>query len=360
MKLIVRSTYLEEMGSLALTPDIKVITGIRRSGKSKLLEAFSDRLKQADSNANIIHINFNLTEFENLLEYHALEQYIDARFQSGRNNFVLIDEVQMCPSFEKAVNSLHAREKYDIWVTGSNAFLQSSDLATLFVGRTYEVHVFPFSFSEYLAYFPTRNLYASLENYIREGGMAGSYLYRNEAQKYRYINVEVLNALIVRDIMAKYHLRNVPLLHELIDFLMDNIGNVTSVRTIADTLASGKKKADHKPSESTSMRFAKPSHSIASAVMISGESVTFGPRTNTIWRITVFASPGLAQKHGLRPYAGEHRRRGTASAGVRSMWASCIRRKSTSWRFAREKSCIFRFPTISHPLILSNGRLIRC
>ena len=234
------------MGSLALTPDIKVITGIRRSGKSKLLEAFSDRLKQADSNANIIHINFNLTEFENLLEYHALEQYIDARFQSGRNNFVLIDEVQMCPSFEKAVNSLHAREKYDIWVTGSNAFLQSSDLATLFVGRTYEVHVFPFSFSEYLAYFPTRNLYASLNNYIREGGMAGSYLYRNEAQKYRYINVEVLNALIVRDIMAKYHLRNEPLLHELIDFLMDNIGNVTSVRTIADTLASGRKKADHK------------------------------------------------------------------------------------------------------------------
>lgn len=76
--------------------------------------------------------------------------------------------------------------------------------------------------------------------------MAGSYLYRNEAQKYRYINTEVLNALIVRDIMTKYHLRNEPLLHELIDFLMDNIGNVTSVRTIADTLASGKKKADHK------------------------------------------------------------------------------------------------------------------
>ena len=246
MKLIVRSAYLEEMASLALTPDIKVITGVRRSGKSKLMEAFSERLKQADAAANIIHINFNLTEFEGLLEYHALEQYIEARYQPGKNNYVLIDEVQMCPSFEKAINSLHAKEKYDIWVTGSNAFLQSSDLATLFVGRTYEVHVFPFSFSEYLAYYPAENLYGSLSSYIREGGMAGSYLYRNEAQKYRYINTEVLNALIVRDIMTKYHLRNEPLLHELIDFLMDNIGNVTSVRTIADTLASGKKKADHK------------------------------------------------------------------------------------------------------------------
>ena len=228
MKLIVRSAYLEEMASLALTPDIKVITGVRRSGKSKLMEAFSERLKQADAGANIIHINFNLTEFEGLLEYHALEQYIEARYQPGKNNYVLIDEVQMCPSFEKAINSLHAKEKYDIWVTGSNAFLQSSDLATLFVGRTYEVHVFPFSFSEYLAYYPAENLYGSLSSYIREGGMAGSYLYRNEAQKYQYINTEVLNALIVRDIMTKYHLRK------------------TSVRTIADTLASGKKKADHK------------------------------------------------------------------------------------------------------------------
>ncbi|MBQ6059921.1 MAG: AAA family ATPase, partial [Clostridia bacterium] len=153
MKLIVRSAYLEEMASLALTPDIKVITGVRRSGKSKLMEAFSGRLKQADAGANIIHINFNLTEFEGLLEYHALEQYIEGRYQPGKNNYVLIDEVQMCPSFEKAINSLHAKEKYDIWVTGSNAFLQSSDLATLFVGRTYEVHVFPFSFSEYLAYY---------------------------------------------------------------------------------------------------------------------------------------------------------------------------------------------------------------
>ncbi len=246
MKLIVRSAYLEEMASLAMTPDIKIITGVRRSGKSKLMEAFSEQLKQTDHDVNIIHINFNLTEFENLLEYHALERFIEDHYQPDRNNFVLIDEVQMCPSFEKAVNSLHSKEKYDIWVTGSNAFLQSSDLATLFVGRTYEVHVFPFSFSEYLAYYPSGNLYKSLNNYINEGGMAGSYLYRNELQKYRYINTEVLNALIVRDIMTKYHFRNEPLLHELIDFLMDNIGNVTSVRAITDTLASGKKKVDHK------------------------------------------------------------------------------------------------------------------
>lgn len=246
MKLIERTSYLDEMKDLLQTPDIKVITGVRRSGKSKLLDALAAWLKANDPDANIIHINYNLTEFESLMEYHALEDYVEDNFQTGKNNYLMVDEVQMCPSFEKALNSLHAKEKYDIFVTGSNAFLQSSDLATLFVGRTYEVHVFPFSFREYLSYFPSENLYGSLTKYITEGGMAGSYLYKNDSQKYSYINSEVLNALIVRDIVKKYRLRNEPLLHELIDFLMDNIGNITSIRTITDTLSSHKTKVDHK------------------------------------------------------------------------------------------------------------------
>ena len=152
----------------------------------------------------------------------------------------------MCESFEKAINSLHAREKYSIFVTGSNAFLQSSDLATLFVGRTYEIPVYPFSFAEYLEYFPSQNIYDSLTAYISDGGMAGSYVYKTKEQKRRYINSEVLNALVVRDIMNKYKIKNEPLLHALIDYLMDNIGNLTSMRSIADTLESNKTKSDHK------------------------------------------------------------------------------------------------------------------
>ncbi|MBR4577227.1 MAG: ATP-binding protein [Clostridia bacterium] len=246
MKLIKRIAYLEELKDLLLTPDIKVITGVRRCGKSKLLEAFSEWITTHDAKSNIIHINYNLTDFEDLLEYHALEKYVEDRYLPEKNNYLLVDEIQMCISFEKAINSIHAKEKYDIYVTGSNAFLQSSDLATLFVGRTYELHVYPFSFKEYLDYYPSENNYRSLTKYITEGGMAGSYLYKNEIQKYRYINTEVLNALIVRDIMTKYKLKNEQLLQKLIDFLMDNIGNVTSVRTITDTLASGKMKVDHK------------------------------------------------------------------------------------------------------------------
>lgn len=246
MKLIERTTYLSEMLELADTPDIKVITGVRRSGKSRLMEAFSKKILEQQPDSNIIHINYNLTDFEDILEYHALEAYVEERYKQERQNYLLIDEVQMCASFEKAINSLHAREKYSIFVTGSNAFLQSSDLATLFVGRTYEIPVYPFSFSEYLQYYPPQNIYDSLNAYITDGGMAGSYLYKAEEQKRRYINSEVLNALVVRDIVSKYKLKNEQLLHALIDYLMDNIGNLTSMRSIANTLESNKMKADHK------------------------------------------------------------------------------------------------------------------
>ena len=246
MKLIERTTYLSEMLELADTPDIKVITGVRRSGKSKLMEALAQEIVERQPDANIIHINYNLTDFESIMEYRSMEAYVEERYAPNRQNYLFIDEVQMCASFEKAINSLHAREKYSIFITGSNAFLQSSDLATLFVGRTYEIPVYPFSFAEYLEYFPSRNIYDSLTAYSSDGGMAGSYLYRTEDQKRRYINSEVLNALVVRDIVSKYKLRNEQLLHALIDYLMDNVGNLTSIRSIADTLESSRVKADHK------------------------------------------------------------------------------------------------------------------
>ena len=246
MKLIERTTYLSEMLELADTPDIKVITGVRRSGKSKLMEALAQEIVERQPDANIIHINYNLTDFESIMEYRSMEAYVEERYAPNRQNYLFIDEVQMCASFEKAINSLPAREKYGIFITGSNAFLQSSDLATLFVGRTYEIPVYPFSFAEYLEYFPSRNIYDSLTAYISDGGMAGSYLYRTEDQKRRYINSEVLNALMVRDIVSKYKLRNEQLLHALIDYLMDNVGNLTSIRSIADTLESSRVKADHK------------------------------------------------------------------------------------------------------------------
>lgn len=232
MKLIQRDFYLNQLKDVMDTPDIKVITGLRRSGKSKLLESFMDYLKAANPDANVIHINFNLSENEGLLEYHALHDYVEGAYVPGRNNYVLIDEIQMCDGFEKAINSLHASEKYDIYITGSNAFLLSSDLATLFTGRTFEIEVYPFSFREFMQYFELSDPYAAFNRYIQEGGMSGSYLYKTQEAKYDYIS-DVFDTLIVRDIQKKYNIRNMPLMEQLCDFLIDNISNLTSARSVA-------------------------------------------------------------------------------------------------------------------------------
>lgn len=237
MKLIPRDFYLDKMKDVMGTPDIKVITGLRRSGKSKLLESFMAYLKTTDPDANIIHINFNLSSYENLLEYHALHDYVSNSYLPEKNNYVMIDEVQMCANFERAINSLHASEKYDIYITGSNAFLLSSDLATLFTGRTFEIEVFPFSFREFMTYFELTDPYAAFNRYIQEGGMSGSYLYKTSESKYDYIS-DVFDTLIVRDIQKMYSIRNMPLMEQLCDFLIDNISNLVSARSIEKAFAS--------------------------------------------------------------------------------------------------------------------------
>ena len=245
VKLIERSIYLKKLINVIGTPDIKVITGVRRSGKSKLLESFKDYIGQKFAGANIVHINFNLTKYEKFKDYHALNDYIESSFVEGQRNFVLIDEVQMCPGFELAINNLHAEERFDIYITGSNAFLLSSDLATLFTGRTFEIKVFPFSFSEFCEYYSLTDRYAAFSRYLKEGGMAGSYLYADPETKYDYI-ADVFDTLIVRDIRQKYKIRNPLLMDRIVDFLMDNISNLTSARNITDALAGSREKINHK------------------------------------------------------------------------------------------------------------------
>ena len=244
MKIIERD-YLKDLISIIGTPDIKVITGVRRSGKSKLLEQFKEYIEKNIENYNIIYINFSLLEFEQLNEYHKLNDYIELKYVQNKNNFILIDEVQMCNGFERTINSLHASEKYDIYVTGSNAFLLSSDLATLFTGRTFEIEIFPFSFEEYLKYYQYKDIDLAFDKFVLDGGMAGSYLYENEEKRYNYI-LDVYKTLIVRDINEKYNIKNNELLDNLTNFMMDNISNITSVRNITNSLNKFDNTLNHK------------------------------------------------------------------------------------------------------------------
>ncbi|MBQ9020365.1 ATP-binding protein [Candidatus Saccharibacteria bacterium] len=233
----IRRKYLDKITEAIGTEDIKVITGVRRSGKSVLLVEFKKYIEKNIPNANIIFIDYSLVKNEPLQEYHALNDYVENAYIEGKVNFVLIDEVQMCQGFEKTINSLHATHQYDIYVTGSNAFLSSSDLATLFVGRTYTIEVFPFSFKEFIEYFGYTDKFEAFQKYIQEGGIAGSYKYPSLEAKLSDIR-EVYDALIIRDIKNKYNVQGEVVLDAISDFLMDNISRTTSIRNIANVLNS--------------------------------------------------------------------------------------------------------------------------
>lgn len=245
MKYIERKDYLDRLIGLKDTPDIKIITGIRRSGKSELMRAYMRYLHSAAPSENIIYIDFFDLKNNSLKQYIELNNYIENKYMPGVVNYLFIDEVQLCNKFEIAINSLHNSKKYDIYITGSNAFLLSSDLATLFTGRFIEIPVFPFSFKEFCTYFnDEENINILFDNYVTKGGLAGSYLYAKDLDRTAYIK-DVYMTIVTRDLVDKYNLPDTFVLDHLAEFLMDNISNLTSPNRVSDTLTSNKVDTNH-------------------------------------------------------------------------------------------------------------------
>lgn len=245
MKIIKRESYLNQLINVMGTPDIKVITGMRRVGKSKLMDAFIDYIINNSPNANVVRIKLTLKEFESLKNPDNLYKYVGGQYSQSKENFLFIDEIQLCDNFENVINSIYEENKFDIYLTGSNAFLLSSDLATLFGGRTFEIQVYPFSFSEYLEYYPSENIYSSFDKYVTDGGMSGSYLYKSEGDRKKYL-VSLVRTTIMKDVITKYKIENEVLLNMICDFLMDNVGNKTSIRNIANSLTTNSYKTNDK------------------------------------------------------------------------------------------------------------------
>ena len=244
MKLIKRDDYLSVLAAVKDAPDIKILCGMRRAGKSKLMDEVARNIRKAKPRANVISIDMTLLKNERLHDYHVLHDYVKAHAKKTGINYLLIDEVQMCPQFELAINSLHEERnaRYDIYLTGSNAFLLSSDLTTLFTGRHHEIRTYPFSFREFRRYFSSeKDVDRAFDRYVIEGGLAGSYLYKDESARAGYVR-EVYQTILRRDIVQRFKLPDSRVLERLAEFLMDNIGNVTSANNVTTGLV-----ADHVP-----------------------------------------------------------------------------------------------------------------
>jgi predicted AAA+ superfamily ATPase len=245
--MIVRTEYLEQLNSFRNKQLIKVITGIRRCGKSTLLELYrNELLKSGVDESQIIAINFEDADYEDLMERKALYSYIKQRLVPDKMNYIFLDEIQHVDEWQRAADSLFIKKNCDIYITGSNAYLLSGELATLLSGRYVEIKMLPLSFSEYVSAFPDRtDLTRKFTSYLQNS----SFPYTLELEKQKDIRAYldgIYTSVILKDVLKRKNIADVTALESVIRFMFDNIGNPCSPKKIADTLTSGGRKiSDH-------------------------------------------------------------------------------------------------------------------
>ncbi len=250
--MVLRNEYLDKLRSWKDEQVIKVVTGIRRCGKSTLLKQYQELLKQEGiQEAQIISINFEELEFEELLDYKKLYAYIKERMQPNQKNYIFLDEIQRVDSFEKVVDSLCVKENTDIYITGSNAYMLSSDLATLLTGRYVEISMLPLSFREYCAITKTDGETAFSE-YMKNGGFPYIAVMDKTTEKVTAYLEGIYNTVIVKDIEERQNRRekdpdrrkitDITLLKSIAKFLASVIGSPVSVRSVTDYLISSGRK----------------------------------------------------------------------------------------------------------------------
>ena len=237
--MIKRTEYLEELKRWKDKDLIKVITGIRRCGKSTLFELFINYLKENNVNEKqIIHINLEDADYD-FKNYKELYNYVSKKLDSEKQYYVFLDEVQNVSEFQKAVDSLYIKKNVDVYITGSNAYLLSGELATLLSGRYVEIKMLPLSFKEYISAFNDKNYQQLFLNYMKNGGMPGniSILKSNPNDIDKYLD-GIFSTIVYKDIMARNKISDKLLLESVLKFIFDSIGSPVSAKKISDTLTS--------------------------------------------------------------------------------------------------------------------------
>lgn len=237
-KTIQRPHYMEKISPFMDKDIIKVLVGQRRVGKTCFLYQIMDAIKNKHPESNIIYVNKELYEFDSIRDYHDLMQYIHTKKTPTGKSTIFIDEVQEIEQFEKALRSLHAEGGYDIYCTGSNAKLLSGELATYLSGRYIEIKIFSLSYPEFLNFHQLKNTQDALLKYIKYGGLP--YLIHLQLEDrivYDYLK-NVYHTILLKDVVARYQIRNVAFLENLVNYLTDNTGSIVSAKRISDFLKS--------------------------------------------------------------------------------------------------------------------------
>lgn len=237
--MINRKTYLQDLVNFKDKKLIKVITGIRRCGKSTMFALYQDYLRQQGITAKqIINVNLEEGTYRKIRRAEDLYDYVEGKLLTGKKNYVFIDEVQQVEEFQKAVDWLYVKKNVDLYITGSNAFLLSGELATLLSGRYVEIKMLPLSFKEYVSAFadkePAEKLYAQ---YLTNSSFPGT-LELTRQQDIRAYLEGIYNTILIKDIMTRHNISDPTMLNRVVEFMFDNVGNICSATKIAHTMSS--------------------------------------------------------------------------------------------------------------------------
>ena len=234
--MIFRPQYLKKLVSLRDKHVIKIVTGVRRSGKSTLFKLFQEHLLSAGVlSEQIISLNMEDPAYRKLLTWEKLYDYIDVRLQSGKKNYVFIDEVQNVKDFQRAADGLFIKDDVDLYLTGSNSRIQSGKWATMLTGRYIKIQILPLSFKEYVSAVGQDNLPRKFQTYLQSGGFPQC-LQFSEIDDIKSYLESIYDTILVKDISESNNFRDISRLERIIKFMADNIGKETSANNIANTM----------------------------------------------------------------------------------------------------------------------------
>lgn len=245
--MVVRKEFMKILWDWKDKKVIKVVTGVRRCGKSTLLSQFKSEVEKVGE-CNTVSINFDDLENEFLCDYHVLYQHLMEKITDRLMNYIFLDEIQLVPQFEKVVNSLFLKENVDIYITGSNAYMLSGEIATLLSGRYVEIKMLPFSFAEYAQFkrdFLKKEVAADetlYNEYVSLGGFPYVASISNDKNLVRDYIRGIYSTIVLKDIIQRKKLSDSDVLEKVCKFTLSNVGNLVSSKKVSDTLTSGGRK----------------------------------------------------------------------------------------------------------------------